>query len=202
MSAKVEQKERTHAAIIASACKLLREKGIGGARVADVMSGAGLTVGGFYAHFASKEVLVDEAIRRTAAFMRGKLFDRIEEKPLAVRAEVVLKRYLSAAHRDDAANGCPMPAIVGDVTTTSPEHRGVLAEQISELADELAKQLPRGDSSSKRVTALGMIALMYGGISLARAVKGPGGSGGAGQAGSELSDEILRACRAFGKGER
>lgn len=190
MNTKVEQKERTHSAIISSACKLLREKGIGGARVADVMSGAGLTVGGFYAHFASKEALVDEAIRRTAAFMRARLFDRIEEKPLAARAEVVLKRYLSAVHRDDAANGCPMPAIVGEVSTAAPEHRDVLAEQISDLAEELIKHLPK-ESSSKRMTALGMIALMYGGISLARAVKG-----------TELSDEILRACRAFGKGER
>ncbi len=191
MSAKVEQKERTHAAIIASACKLLREKGIGGARVADVMSGAGLTVGGFYAHFPSKEALVDAAIRRTAAFMRGRLFDRLDEKPREVRAEVVLKRYLSAAHRDDPANGCPMPAIVGEVTTSVPEHREVLAEQISELAEELTKHLAKGDAASKRNTALGMIALMYGGISLARAVKG-----------TALSDEILRACRAFGRGER
>jgi TetR/AcrR family transcriptional repressor of nem operon len=186
MSAKVEQKERTHSAIIASACRLLREKGIGGARVADVMSGAGLTVGGFYAHFASKEALVDEAIRRTAEFMRGKLFDRIEDKPPAVRGEVVLKRYLSSAHRDDPANGCPMPAIVGEVSTSTPEHRDVLAEQISELANELTKHLVK--SESKRATALGMIALMYGGISLARAVRG-----------TDLSDEILRACRAFGK---
>ena len=191
MNAKVEQKERTHQAILTSACKLLREKGIGGARVADVMSGAGLTVGGFYAHFASKEALVDEAIRRTAEFMRGKLFERIEEKPLAARAEVVLKRYLSTAHRDDPANGCPLPAIVGEVSTTTTEHKSVLAEQLSELADEVTMHLPKGDAASKRGTALGMIALMYGGISLARAVKG-----------TELSDEILRACRAFGKGTR
>jgi TetR/AcrR family transcriptional repressor of nem operon len=72
MNAKLEQKERTHAAIIGSACKLLCEKGIAGARVYDVMSGAGLTVGGFYAHFASKKALVDEAIRRTAKIMRKK----------------------------------------------------------------------------------------------------------------------------------
>lgn len=191
MSAKVEQKERTHAAIISSACKLLRERGIGGARVADVMSGAGLTVGGFYAHFASKEALVDEAIRRTAKFMREKLFERIEEKPPGARAEVVLKRYLSAAHRDDPANGCPMPAVVGEVSTTTPEHRDVVAEQIEELAEVLASHITKGDPTPRRTTALGMIALMYGGISLARAVKG-----------TELSDEILRACRAFGKGER
>ncbi|HVJ91729.1 MAG TPA: TetR/AcrR family transcriptional regulator [Labilithrix sp.] len=189
MSTKIEQKERTHAAILDSACKLLREKGIGGTRVADVMSGAGLTVGGFYAHFASKEALVDEAIRRTAAFMRAKLFDRVDQKPLVARAEVVLKRYLSASHRDDAANGCPMPAVAGEVTTTAPEHRGVLAEQVSELAEELSKHIAAGDAASKRMTALGMISLMFGGLSLARAVTG-----------TELSDEILRACRAFGTG--
>lgn len=189
MTTKVEQKERTRAAIIDSACRLLREHGIAGTRVADVMAGAGLTVGGFYAHFASKEALVDDAVRRTAAFMRRRLFDRIEDKPPTARAEVVLKRYLSTAHRDDPANGCPMPAIAGEVSTVSPEHRDVLAEQISELADELATHLSKG--ASKRTTAIGMIALMYGGLSLARAVKG-----------TELSDEILRACRAFGKGER
>ncbi len=191
MNAKVEQKQRTHASIITSACKLLRERGIGGARIADVMSGAGLTVGGFYAHFDSKEALVDEAIRRTAAFMRGKLFARIEEKPAEVRAEVVLKRYLSPAHRDDPANGCPMPAIVGEVATSTPEHRDVLAEQILALADELASHLHGAKEGTKRGTALALIALMYGGISLARASKG-----------TELSDEILRACRAFGRGER
>jgi TetR/AcrR family transcriptional regulator, transcriptional repressor for nem operon len=191
MSSKVEQKERTHAAILESACRLLRQKGIGGARVADVMGAAGLTVGGFYAHFSSKEALIDEAIRRTAAFMREKLLVRIEEKPEAARAEVILKRYLSATHRDDPGRGCPMPAIVGEVSTSAPEHREVLAEQIGTFAETLAAFIPKDDANGRRTTALGMVALMYGGISLARAVQG-----------TPLSDEILRACRAFGKGER
>lgn len=188
MNAKIEQKERTRSAILSSVCKLLREKGIDGARVADVMSGAGLTVGGFYAHFASKKALVDEAIRLTSQFTRGKLFERIEDKPGPVRAEVIVKRYLSTAHRDTPSTGCPMPAIVGEVSTNAPEYRDVLAEQIVKLADELAKQLTKGDACAKRGAALAMVALMYGGLSLSRAVKG-----------TELSDEILRACRAFGK---
>ncbi len=194
---KLEQKERTRASIIESACKLVRERGIGGARVADVMSGVGLTVGGFYAHFSSKEALVDEALRRTAAAMRARLFDRIDEKPAAARAEVVLKRYLSAAHRDDPANGCPLPAVVGEVSTSTPEHREVLAEQLEALAEQLSSTIPKGGGgrsekgTSPRHVALGMIALMYGGISLARALKG-----------TELSDEVLRACRAFGTMER
>ncbi len=193
LTAKAEQRERTRAAILDSACRLLRERGIGGARVADVMSGIGLTVGGFYAHFASKEALVDETIRRTAEAMRGKLFARIVDKPPEARAEVVMKRYLSAPHRDTPETGCPLPAIAGEVSTSKPEHRGVVAEQIGVLAEELARLLVMTPStaSAKRSSALAMIALMYGGLSLSRAVRG-----------TELSDEILKACRSFGKSER
>lgn len=188
MNAKAEQKANTHTSIVASACKLLRERGIAGARVADVMKGAGLTVGGFYAHFDSKEALMDDAIRRTAAHMLQRLFERIEEKPKEARAEVVLKRYLSALHRDDASTGCPFPAIVGEVATGEHAHRDVLAESIGKLSERIAQELPKEEHLSKKSIALGMIALMYGGISLARAL-GP----------TEMSDEILKACRAFGK---
>lgn len=189
MSLKAEQKARTHGAIVDSACRLLRERGIGGARVADVMQGAGLTVGGFYAHFASKEALIQDALRRTSAFMRGRIFDGIADKPAAARAEVVLKRYLSAAHRDDPSHGCPLPAVVGEVSTTTPEHRGVVAEELGKFADELATHLPSKESSpSRRSTAIALVALMYGGLSLSRAVRD-----------TDLSDEILRACRALGR---
>ena len=105
MSARAEQKERSHESILESAARLVREKGISGAGVAEVMKGAALTVGGFYAHFASKDALVDETLRRTGAGLRERLFARIEEKPEADRAEVLLKRYLSADHRDAGALG-------------------------------------------------------------------------------------------------
>jgi len=187
MNAKAEQKERTHETILASAKRILRERGIAGARVADVMKGAGLTVGGFYAHFGSKEALVDEALRRTSTELRERLFARIDEKPADDRAEVILKRYLSPAHRDEYVAGCPFPAIVGEIGTTAPEHGKVLAEQIDLLALELEDYLPAGRAIPRRYLALALVALMYGGLSLARAV-----------AGSAISDEILKACRAVG----
>jgi len=74
VTAKEEQKERSHGSILESAGRLLRERGISGAGVADVMKGAGLTVGGCYAHFASKEELIDEVLRRAATGMRERLF--------------------------------------------------------------------------------------------------------------------------------
>ncbi len=187
MTAKAEQKERSHETILESAARLLREKGIAGARVADVMKGAGLTVGGFYAHFDSKDALIDEALRRTSGEMRQRLFARLEDKPEGDRAEVVLKRYLSAAHRDDFARGCPLPAVVGEVGTTAREHGDVLGAQVNAMSSELEAYLPTNGGVSPRYLALGLVALMYGGLSLARALRG-----------SPLSDDVLKACRALG----
>jgi TetR/AcrR family transcriptional repressor of nem operon len=192
MTAKAEKKERSHAGIVASAARLLREKGIAGARVADVMAGAGLTVGGFYAHFPSKEALVDEALRRTASAMRARLVERLDAKPERERIAIVLKRYLSVAHRDEAAKGCPFPAVVGEIGTSAPQHAPVLAEQIGEVAELLETQLPRDAATregapSPRQLALGLVALMVGGLALSRALRG-----------SALSEEVLRASRTLG----
>ncbi len=186
MTAKSEQKARSHATILASAARVLRERGIAGASVADVMRGAGLTVGGFYAHFASKEKLIDAVLRATSALTRDRLFANLDSKPAADRAEVVLKRYLSPAHRDDLAAGCPLPAVVGEVATTAPEQRAVLAEQLDDLVEQLAEHLPT--RPLRRQLALGLVAMMYGGLALSRAVRD-----------QALSDEILKACRAIGR---
>ena len=183
MNARDQQKERSHESILDSAARLVRERGISGARVAEVMKGASLTVGGFYAHFPSKDALVDAALQRTSATLRERLFARLEEKPAQDRAEVILKRYLSPAHRDDATLGCPLPAVVGEVGTLAPQHGEVVAGQVRALAGGLAQHLP----ARSRALALGLVALMYGGLSLARAVRG-----------TPLSDEVLRACRALG----
>jgi TetR/AcrR family transcriptional repressor of nem operon len=188
MNAKAEQKERTHETILASAGRLLRSKGIAGARVADVMSGAGLTVGGFYAHFASKEALVDDVLRLTASRLRAKLFAGLEAKDPEDRAEVVLKRYLSAAHRDNLEEGCPFPAVVGEVATTAPEHGDVLGGQVEAFAKDLQGLLPREERLAPRHLAIGLLALMVGGLGLARALRG-----------TPLSDEVIKACRAFGR---
>ncbi len=185
MNAKSKKKEQSHAEILDSASRLIREKGIGRTSVAEVMKGAGLTVGGFYAHFPSKEALIDEAIRRAGAETRERLRRGLAEKPPEARAEAAVDRYLSANHRDATGKGCPLPAVAGELTTTAVEHREALEEQIEQMAAELEALLPRAcDSESARGKALGLVALMYGGLSLSRAVRG-----------SELSDEILASCR-------
>lgn len=189
MNAKDEQKERSHESILASAARLVRARGIAGARVAEVMKGAGLTVGGFYAHFASKEALVDDVLRRAAEEMRARLFEKLPERPDQDLLGLVLRRYLTPAHRDAPLVGCPMPAVVGEIGTTAPEHAPVLAEIVAAMAAEMEVMAPAPTEggASKKHLALGLIALMVGGLSLARAL-----------AGTALSDEVLKACRAVG----
>jgi TetR/AcrR family transcriptional regulator, transcriptional repressor for nem operon len=187
LTAKARKKGRTHEAILESAARLLREKGIAGAGVADVMKGAGLTVGGFYAHFDSKEDLIDEALRRTSSDLRERLFEGLEDKPLEKRAEVVLKRYLSVEHRDEFVQGCSLPAVVGEIATTAGEHREVLREQFTAMSSALSELLPVDSDPPRRYLAVALVALMYGGLSLSRALRG-----------TSLSDDVLRACRALG----
>ncbi|APR86689.1 Transcriptional regulator, TetR family protein [Minicystis rosea] len=184
MNAKTEQKQRTHEAILESAARLLRERGLRAPSVADVMGGAGLTVGGFYAHFQSKDALFDEVLRRTYRAMWERMLGQVKGETANERALSVLRRYLSRSHRDGAEEGCPLPATVGEVSAAGEPFRGTLAAELDAYADAYASLLP---GPNARRTALGLIALMYGGLSLARAVQG-----------TPLSDAILAACRELG----
>lgn len=190
-SARTEQKERTRADILESAARLLREKGIGGASVAEVMKGAGLTVGGFYAHFASKEALIGETLRRTLRAMWGALLEAAGEARGAEAAAFVARRYLSRTHRDHPAEGCPLPSVVGEAPHAGEAVREALAAELASYAEALGERL---GGERRRQRGLAMIAAMFGGLSLARALRG-----------TPLSDEILKACRdhvreAFGEG--
>lgn len=178
---------RTHEAILDSAARIVRDRGIAGTRVADVMAGARLTVGGFYAHFGSKAALVDETLKEMGAKLRTAVFADLDEKPEADRVAVLLQRYLSPTHRDLKTDGCPLPAVVGEVATTAPEHRAALAAEVEALAAGIAGALRGMGPSPRRQTALALLSLMFGGLCLSRALRG-----------AEVSDEVLKACRAVG----
>src|ERR1700686_2822741 len=111
-------KAASHDAILEVAAKRFRELGIDGIGVADVMREAGLTVGGFYKHFESREELVGEAL--AAAF---KDLDVWEENANDLAASI--RGYLSNQHRDDPGNGCAMGALLGDVGRSSEAIRDI-----------------------------------------------------------------------------
>ena len=180
-----KRKRRTHERILASAGKVFRRRGYSGAGVDAVMAEAGLTHGGFYAHFASKEALFAEtvvsALGRTAELMGTGSENRNGVSWL--RAAV--RRYLSRPHLRAVEEGCAMPTLVSDLGRAGELPREAFEGRLLELLDGAAEKAPSGagfDEPADRLLAT--VALCVGGLSLARAVKDPA-----------LSDRILAACR-------
>jgi TetR/AcrR family transcriptional regulator, transcriptional repressor for nem operon len=167
MNAKMERKQKSHELIIASAAALLRGRGIRASSVMDVMKGAGLTVGGFYGHFESKEQLFTETLRRTARTMWTRLLVTAAGQTPLERALDVVRRYLSRQHRDEPESGCPLPAAVAEVAREGEPYRAALLGEVEELVQSFAELL--GGGTEGRRQALGLIALMYGALSLSRA---------------------------------
>jgi TetR/AcrR family transcriptional regulator, transcriptional repressor for nem operon len=180
MSVRAERKQETHHRIAASAARLLRTGGIDAASVAEVMKGAGLTVGGFYAHYPSKDALIEEVLRQTMHQIRFSLLRGIEDLTPRERLARAIERYLSRTHRDHPEAGCPLPAVASGIA-----HGGTGREALAQELEEHAHAL---GGTSLRPSALGLLALMVGGLTLARAVRG-----------GPLSDEILKACRDLGR---
>ena len=185
---RLQLKQQTHRKILDSAARLLRQRGISRTSVAEVMKGAGCTVGGFYAHFPSKQALVQETFRETMGKLRAQLFAGLEDLEPGERLVMVLRRYLSRSHRDHPSGGCALPAVVSEIAQGSAKTRGALAAEIADLARELEAVYAPDRDAQARQRGLATLALLYGGLTLARAVRG-----------TPLSDQVLQACRDYGR---
>jgi TetR/AcrR family transcriptional repressor of nem operon len=186
MTAKAEQKQESHEAILASAAALLRRQGIRASSVMDVMKGAGLTVGGFYSHFDSKEHLFAETIRGAGTTMWRGLLTRAMGTTPRERALSVMRRYLSRSHRDNPEEGCILPSAASEVARDGEPYRGALEEGLGGFVSSFAEMLGTGPENREKAVAL--VALMYGALSLSRALSD-----------TPLSSEFLRAARALGE---
>jgi TetR/AcrR family transcriptional repressor of nem operon len=179
-----EHKAETHARIVRKASVRLRERGAHGVGVADLMKEAGLTHGGFYAHFASREALVIEAfgdaMDRSTERWRKTLAELAPEK----RLPAIIDGYLSPQHRDDAGHGCAVPALGAEIARESPKTRKAFAAKMEAMVDLFADHIPDLPRKAARKRAAAMIASMMGTLVMARIA----GSG-------EFSDEILAAGR-------
>lgn len=177
-----EQSQRNRETIVQVASDLFRERGLAGIGVADLMGAAGLTHGGFYGHFASKDDLAAEAAAR--AFEQvAELWQEGTGTPDERRAayEESVTHYLLPAHRDAPSHGCPMAALAADVAREPDDKpiRQVFQKGIAASVDALAAL-----SSGGREEALRELSLLVGTMILARATKGVA-----------ISDEFLDAAR-------
>ena len=180
-----EHKLETHARIVKRASVRLREKGAHGVGVADLMKDAGLTHGGFYAHFDSREALVIEAF----AYAMDRSTERwrmlAEQTPPEKRLAAIVESYLTKVHRDDPGHGCAVPALGAEIARESPKTRKAFAAKLEQMIETLAEQVPDIPRKAARKQAMATVATMMGTLVLSR-IAGNG----------EFSDEILAAGRA------
>jgi TetR/AcrR family transcriptional regulator, transcriptional repressor for nem operon len=177
-------KEQTRRRIVETAAKRFRKEGVEAVGIAGLMADAGLTHGGFYAHFASKEELVraalDEASEQSRA-RRAVVLERSE--PGLQRLEAMVRSYLRPTHRDTPEMGCAAAALIAEIARHEPETRAAFAVRLTELLAQFEAALPAelpGEQRTRR--AIGIFSAMLGALQMARAVTDPA-----------LSDKILES---------
>ena len=171
-----------HEEIVSVAASRFREDGVDRVGVADLMRDAGLTHGGFYRHFESRDHLVAEAVER-ALHDGGQAMAAVAESPRNPLAAVI-DAYLSVAHRDNLATSCAVTTLAGDVARSNPRARAAYTNQVGVYIDMLMRLLP-ATTDPRRATAITALSTLVGAVSMARAVNDEG-----------LSREILASAAA------
>jgi TetR/AcrR family transcriptional regulator, transcriptional repressor for nem operon len=171
-----EKRQENHDRIVAIASEMFRERGFDGVGVADLMEQAGMTHGGFYNHFASKEALIAEA--------SAKGFIETSERYAGYDVSDVIDAYISRSHRDARGLGCPAAALSGEAARLPEDTRSVFGEGIAGLLSALEGSL--AGHPDARAQAISLLAQAVGAVVLSRACPDA----------SPLADEILDTCRA------
>lgn len=165
-----ENRER----ILDVAGTLFREKGFDGIGIADIMKAAGMTHGGFYRHFESKDELIDQASQKalagSASYWERTIGDRDDPHAALTR---LLQMYLSEAHRDASGKGCGVAALGADAARQNDAVRGTFAHGVESLVDKLTGLLPGRTRAVRRRKALASFSQMMGALVLSRAVEDP-----------------------------
>ena len=178
-----EQAAENRERILETAARLFRERGFDGIGVADLMQGAGLTHGGFYGQFASKEDLAAKACERALAQSAARIERVIAEHPKNT-LQAVAASYLSARHRDQPGEGCAFVALGAEAPRHSSAVRKVFTNALRLRVDKLMTLVP-GTKAARRRKALATMASLVGAQVLARAVDD-----------THLSNEILESVKA------
>jgi TetR/AcrR family transcriptional regulator, transcriptional repressor for nem operon len=178
-------KDQTRAKILRAAGIAFRRQGYHATGVDKVMEEAGLTAGGFYAHFESKEALLAEALAPAAAEAGAALNKGLEDASGQRVIDAFVESYLSPRHRGQTAEGCPLPALVSEVARTGESVKASFESIIRRLAESVRV---RADGEITEDRALAIIALCVGGLGIARSVRS-----------KAVGERILVACRDLAK---
>ncbi len=178
---KIESKER----ILNVASRLFKKNGFSATGIDEIMAEAGLTAGGFYAHFKSKTDLLEQAIEHSMKHSRELLLKGTEHLHGYEKINAVLGRYTSSFHRDLPEKGCILPALAAEIHRGTKKSNEIIGRYIERWAQMLSAYMPDPVSAEeKKQKALSMISAAVGAVLLSRMVQKTG-----------LSDEILKAAK-------
>ncbi len=178
-------KEETHKALLNAAALQLRTLGPDRLAVASVMKSAGLTHGGFYAHFKSKDALLAETLQHIFGRSKRRVARMLEGLPPKHALATYIDFYVAAAHRDDPANGCPITALNSDMPRQSKKFRAAFETGVTNLAGLLAEMMAKAGIAEAEQLAPSILSAMAGAVSLSRTISDP-----------DLSDDLLASTRA------
>lgn len=167
------RKEATHGRIVGAAARAIRRSGYNGTGVADIMKDVGLTHGGFYAHFASREAMLAEAADQAGAESVATLRRIAAAAPLQEGLRALIHAYLSRKHVEDAETGCPVAALGSEMPRQPPMVRRAATRRIKEMIDLVVRHSPDQGQPAGYERALMTVATMVGALVLARAVDDP-----------------------------
>ena len=166
-------KEASHDRIVEAAARAIRRSGYDGTGVADIMKDAGMTHGGFYAHFGSREAMLAEAADRAGAEGVAALARIAAAAPPRQARQALVRAYLSKAHVEGVETGCALAALGSEMPRQAPEVRRAATRRIQEMIDLVARQSPDWGQPGAHTHALVTVATMVGALVLARAVDDP-----------------------------
>ncbi len=178
------QAEANRERIVDVAGELFREKGFDGIGLNELMQAAGLTRGGFYGHFESKDELASLACER-ALSVNNQYWAELSDKPPAQALQSLVQFYLSDLHRDHIGKGCAMAALAGDVARAGPALQGTFEDGVEKFLAVLQPLVAGEGPAERRGQALATLSQLVGALLLSRAVQSP-----------ELSTELRVAAAA------
>ncbi|WP_235566548.1 TetR/AcrR family transcriptional regulator [Lysobacter sp. Root667] len=166
-------KEATHDRIVDAAARAIRRSGYNGTGVADIMKAAGLTHGGFYAHFPSREAMLAEAADRAGGESVAMMERIAASLPPQEALPAMMQAYLSQEHLEAIETGCATAALGSEMPRQAPEVRRAATRRIKEMIDLVSRQSPDWGQPAAHERALFSVAALVGALVLARAVDDP-----------------------------
>ena len=167
------RKEATHERIVVAAARAIRRSGYDGTGVADIMKEVGLTHGGFYAHFASRDAMLAEAADQAGAESVATLTRVAAETPPREALRAMMQLYLSKDHVEHPESGCPVAALGSEMPRQASKVRRAASRRIKDVIDVVARHSPDQGTPAAYERSLVTVATMVGALLLARAVDDP-----------------------------